>query len=267
MAGQRGHDNKPLAAINGYLPRRRSSYLYLSFMLLVVLMLSTLMAPVRNKQTDKLPHAALSPTPMASPSIIASASPTATLLTPPPAAEPSVIIPPTDAISMLAARDLAGLIIPVAGVRASELRDTFSEARAEGRTHNAIDIVAPRGTAVLAAASGEVVKLFLSERGGNTIYQMSEDRKYVFYYAHLENYAAGLTPGYRARQGEVIGSVGDTGNAGVGNYHLHFSIWLITDPKSYWDGININPYPILHQALGTVPLGQLPQAANREERP
>ncbi len=167
---------------------------------------------------------------------------------------------------MLAARDLAGLIIPVAGVRASELRDTFNEARAEGRTHNAIDIVAPQGTPVLAAANGEIVKFFLSERGGNTIYQMSEDRKYVFYYAHLESYAAGLAQGHQARQGEVIGYVGDTGNAGAGNYHLHFSIWLVTDPKSYWDGININPYPILRQALGATPPSQLPQATNREER-
>ena len=141
-----------------------------------------------------------------------------------------------------------GLIIPVAGGRPKDLRDTFSQARAEGRTHNAIDIMAPHGTPVLAVADGEVVKLFYSARGGNTIYQLSKDKKFVFYYAHLASYAAGLKQGHKARQGEVLAYVGATGNAGVGNYHLHFAIWLVTDPKRYWDGTNINPYPILRKA-------------------
>src|SRR5581483_5407509 len=151
-----------------------------------------------------------------------------------------------------------GLIIPVAGVRASDLRDTFSQARAEGRTHNALDIMAPHGTPVLAAADGEVVKLFYSERGGNTIYQLSEDKRFVFYYAHLASYAADLKQGHKARQGEVLAYVGDTGNAGAGNYHLHFAIWLVTDPKHYWDGINLNPYPILRKAAEAARTGVFP---------
>jgi len=138
-----------------------------------------------------------------------------------------------------------GLIIPVAGVRPNQLLDTFSDARSEGRVHDAIDIAAPRGTPVLAAADGTILKLFYSERGGITIYQLSQDNKFIYYYAHLDRYAEGLTEGHFAKQGEIIAYVGDTGNAGAGNYHLHFSIALTSDPRRYWEGVNINPYPLL----------------------
>lgn len=141
----------------------------------------------------------------------------------------------------------AGLIIPVAGVRPEQLRDTFSESRSEGRIHDAIDIPAPRGTAVLAVADGPIVKLFQSARGGTTIYQLSVDGKFVYYYAHLDRYAEGLVGGHFAKQGETIAYVGDTGNAGAGNYHLHFSIAEISNPKDFWHGVNINPYPLLRK--------------------
>jgi murein DD-endopeptidase MepM/ murein hydrolase activator NlpD len=137
------------------------------------------------------------------------------------------------------------LTIPVVGVRPDQLADTFTEARSEGRVHDAIDIPAPPGTPVAAAADGEIIKLFQSERGGTTVYQLSPDKKLVFYYAHLQRYADGLVVGKFAKQGEVIGYVGDSGNAGVGNFHLHFSIAIIADPKRYWEGTNINPYPLL----------------------
>ena len=139
------------------------------------------------------------------------------------------------------------LIVPVVGVKPDQLLDTFADARSEGRSHEAIDIPAPAGTPVVAAADGEIIKLFLSERGGTTIHQLSPDKKLVFYYAHLQGYAAGIYPGKLVRQGEVIGYVGDTGNAGAGNYHLHFSIAAIADPKRYWEGANINPYPLLRK--------------------
>ena len=138
------------------------------------------------------------------------------------------------------------LIVPVQGVRRDQLIDTFTASRAEGRVHDAIDIPAAAGTPVLAAADGEIVKLFQSERGGTTIYQLSTDRKLIYYYAHLQRYADGLSENKFVHQGEVIAYVGDTGNAGAGNYHLHFSISIISDPKRYWEGTNINPYPILH---------------------
>lgn len=137
------------------------------------------------------------------------------------------------------------LIIPVAGVRSDQLRDTYSESRSEGRVHDAIDIPAPLDTPVLAAADGTILKLFQSERGGTTIYQLSTDKRYVYYYAHLDRYAEGLTEGHFAKQGETIAYVGDSGNAGAGNYHLHFSITTISDPRRYWQGTNLNPYPLL----------------------
>jgi peptidoglycan LD-endopeptidase LytH len=139
----------------------------------------------------------------------------------------------------------ADLIIPVAGVRPDQLQDTFDDARSEGRVHDAIDIIAPAGTPVLAATNGRIIKLFQSERGGTTIYQLSQDEKMIFYYAHLARYADNLTEGAVVRQGDTIAYVGDTGNAGAGNYHLHFSIALTKDPKRYWEGTNINPYPLL----------------------
>lgn len=139
------------------------------------------------------------------------------------------------------------LIIPVAGVRPDQLLDTFDDARSEGRVHDAIDIPAPAGTPVVAAADGQIAKLFQSEKGGTTIYQSSSDRKLIFYYAHLQQYAPGLTEGMSVKQGQVIAYVGDTGNAGAGNYHLHFSIAIVSDPKRYWEGTNINPYPLLHR--------------------
>jgi murein DD-endopeptidase MepM/ murein hydrolase activator NlpD len=140
------------------------------------------------------------------------------------------------------------LIIPVEGVRPNELRDSFNAGRSGGRVHHAIDIMAPHETPVLAATNGEIVRLSYNKLGGITIYQMSGDKKTVFYYAHLDGYAEGLSKGERVRQGDVIGYVGCTGNAGPGNYHLHFSIWNVTDPKRIWKGEDINPYPILRNA-------------------
>lgn len=139
------------------------------------------------------------------------------------------------------------LIVPVAGVRPDQLIDTFTDSRSEGRSHDAIDIMAPAETPVLAAADGRIQKLFQSERGGITIYQLSADQKLIFYYAHLARYADGLTEGQQVRQGDVIAYVGDTGNAGAGNYHLHFSIAVVSDPWRYSEGANINPYPLLRQ--------------------
>ena len=138
------------------------------------------------------------------------------------------------------------LIIPVAGVRPDLLLDTLDDARSEGRVHAAIDIMAPAETPVLAATDGKIIKLFNSERGGTTIYQLSANQDLIFYYAHLARYADGLAEGNTVKQGEIIAYVGDTGNAGPGNYHLHFSIAAVSDPKRYWEGTNINPYPLLH---------------------
>lgn len=169
--------------------------------------------------------------------------------TPPPDPEPSPTLqsPISSNSPQQSYVGAVDLLIPVQGVRSDQLLDTFGDARSEGRVHDAIDISAAAGTPVLAATDGQILKLFQSERGGTTIYQLSPDRKLVFYYAHLQRYADGLVEGAYIKRGDVIAYVGDTGNAGVGNYHLHFSIAIVADPKRYWDGTNINPYPLLHR--------------------
>lgn len=140
------------------------------------------------------------------------------------------------------------MIIPVVGVEGENLQDTFTAARSGGRVHDAIDIMAAGGTPVVAAVPGKIVKFFDSERGGITIYQLGQDEKTVYYYAHLQKRADNLKEGDFAEQGKLLGYVGDTGNSGAGNFHLHFAIWTITDPKRFYDGTNINPYPLLRQA-------------------
>ena len=193
----------------------------------------------RNGHQNVLTLARPSPLQNNSGSVLSTPTPlTLTPLTlPTPNPNPALPIPESAAPNQL--------IIPVAGVRPDQLHDTFSESRSEGRVHDAIDISAPLGTPVLAAADGTIVKLFYSERGGTTVYQLSSDNKFIYYYAHLNRYADGLTEGHLAKQGETIAYVGDSGNAGAGNYHLHFSIALVSDPKRYWEGVNINPYPLL----------------------
>jgi murein DD-endopeptidase MepM/ murein hydrolase activator NlpD len=137
------------------------------------------------------------------------------------------------------------LLVPVAGVRPEDLQDTYAQARAGGRVHDAIDITAAAGTPVLAAADGTIVKLFNSVPGGITVYQSGTDGHTIYYYAHLQRYADGLAEGHFARRGETIAYVGDTGNAGAGNYHLHFSVSTVSDSKRWWSGTNVNPYPLL----------------------
>ena len=138
----------------------------------------------------------------------------------------------------------SGYLIPVAGVAPEDLVDTFTDARRQGRRHDAIDILAPRGTPVLAARPGRVLRLFESDKGGLTVYQLADERT-VLYYAHLDGYADGLAEGDALRRGETLGYVGDTGNAAPGNYHLHFALWRVVDPADFWEGEAINPYPLL----------------------
>jgi len=149
----------------------------------------------------------------------------------------------TDAdLNYIAARNL---LIPAANVTASQLRDTYNQARSEGRRHDAIDIIAPQGTPVVATADGTVLKLFMSDKGGVTLYELDPSGRYVYYYAHLMRYAEGVVEGKQLRRGDVIAYVGDTGNAGAGNYHLHFAISKISSPRQWSGGDPINPYPLL----------------------
>ncbi len=141
----------------------------------------------------------------------------------------------------------AGLAIPVAGIKAAQLSDTYTQARAGGaRLHDAIDIMAAEGTPVVAAADGTVEKLFLSQGGGGiTVYIRSPDQRWVYYYAHLQGYAPGLAEGQSVKRGQPIGRVGHTGNAGAAGPHLHFAINRMQPGQKWYDGDPINPYPLL----------------------
>ena len=141
------------------------------------------------------------------------------------------------------------LMIPVVGIKREQLQDTFNDARSSGRVHNAIDIIAPAGTPVVAVADGEIAKFFDSERGGTTIYQYSADRRYVYYYAHLQKRADTIKEKDFVKRGTIVGYVGDTGNSGAGNFHLHFTITTIAAGQSYWEGTDVNPYPLLKDAI------------------
>ena len=154
-----------------------------------------------------------------------------------------------------------GLLIPVAGVEASQLVDTFTQSRADGgRTHDAIDILAQRGTPVIASAPGRVEKLFLSKDGGNTVYVRSPDGRLIFYYAHLDAYAPGLAEGQEVAAGAPLGTVGSTGNANPEGPHLHFAV-AEADPAAPWyqQAPALNPYPWLV-------FGQRPELGTRTQR-
>ena len=154
-------------------------------------------------------------------------------VTPPPAAKPEAV-------------KVGNLVLPVAGVKPQQLTDTWGQSRANGaREHHAIDIMASRGAPVVAAAPGTVEKLFDSHDGGHTIYVRSYDGGVVYYYAHLDAYRAGLAEGQPVKAGEVIATVGSTGNASPEAPHLHFEIKRMAQGEGWWQGQEINPYPLL----------------------
>src|SRR5688500_10392555 len=156
---------------------------------------------------------------------------------PPP---PAVVAPPAKAfgaeVEALRAR---ALTLPVQGIKREELRDTFNEMRGSTRRHEALDVLAPRNTPILAVEDGKIARLFLSEAGGITLYQFDPTETYCYYYAHLERYADGLKEGDMVKRGQVIGYVGTTGNAPRDTPHLHFAIFKMTDEKKWWQGTAI----------------------------
>lgn len=155
--------------------------------------------------------------------------------------EPALPIP----AESTAPTSATGLLLPVEGIKASQLSDNFTDSRGSGRTHEAIDIMAPKGTLVFAVDDGRIVKLFKSVPGGLTIYHFDPTEKMGYYYAHLDRYAADLVEGRQVKRGEVIGYVGSTGNASATAPHLHFAIFMLGPEKRWWEGTAINPYPLL----------------------
>ena len=136
------------------------------------------------------------------------------------------------------------LEIPVAGKSMAELQDTFDEGRDGGRVHRALDILAPRGTAVLAADSGRILRVKSNALGGNTIYATDPQGRIVYYYAHLDAYQRGVVEGLVIARGDTLGYVGTTGNAPKDTPHLHFQVMRMPPDGKYWDGEAINPYPL-----------------------
>lgn len=140
----------------------------------------------------------------------------------------------------------AALVMPVPGYPVARLNHDWGDPREGGaRKHRGLDIMAPAGTPVVAAFGGMVEKLFDSGRGGHTLYIRSPDRRWSLYYAHLKGYAPGLAEGQRVAQGQVVGYVGDTGNAGPGNTHLHFAVSWMRAGDGWWQGEAVDPYPLL----------------------
>ena len=135
--------------------------------------------------------------------------------------------------------------VPVAGITASALHDNFLELRGGTRAHEALDIMAARGTPVLSASNGRVLKLFNSKPGGLMVYAVDSTERYILKYGHLDAYAPGLADGQPLKRGQQIGIVGTTGNAPPGAPHLHFAMARAEDLKKWWMGAAVNPYPLL----------------------
>jgi murein DD-endopeptidase MepM/ murein hydrolase activator NlpD len=162
---------------------------------------------------------------------------------------PVVTVQPENAPPVVVSQQVlvapSGLAIPVVGIKADQLVDTFDAARSAGRRHDAIDIMAAEGTPVIAASDGTIEKLFNSVRGGITVYERSPDGKWIYYYAHLASYAPGLGEGQQVKRGQVIARVGHTGDASAEGPHLHFAINSMAPGDRWWNGTPINPYPLL----------------------
>jgi len=150
-------------------------------------------------------------------------------------------------VPVQAASDPHGLLaIPVAGVARSAIADSWEDPRDGGaREHHGTDILAAGGTRGPAAAPGAIEKLFQRAAGGTTLYFRPPDRLWVYYYAHLSGYAPGVQEGQVVKVGDSLGYVGDTGNAGTGNFHLHFGLGRTTPEQHWYQAQDVNPYPYL----------------------
>jgi peptidoglycan LD-endopeptidase LytH len=159
--------------------------------------------------------------------------------------EPPVAVVPVLTADPIASLRQRHLTLPVEGVDRSDLSSSFSQKRGSARLHEAIDILAPRRTRVLAVEDGSIAKLFHSQAGGITVYQFDPTSAFAYYYAHLDSYASGLKEGDRVTRGQVIGYVGTSGNAPPDTPHLHFAIFRLTDKKQWWVGTAIDPFEVL----------------------
>ena len=172
---------------------------------------------------------------------------------PTPAGEPAPVTPAPDAAAAIPSvgvnpiEDLRNrhLTLPVKGAQPTDVHDMFNEKRGSSRRHEAIDMLAPRNTPVIAVEDGTIARLFFSEAGGITIYQADPTNTYIYYYAHLEKYADGLKEEQKIKRGDLLGYVGTSGNAPRDTPHLHFAIFKMDDKKQWWQGTALNPFQVL----------------------
>jgi murein DD-endopeptidase MepM/ murein hydrolase activator NlpD len=195
-----------------------------------------------------LPPPAPAPDP-ASAAVIDGQLPSAPVVTPDLTAV-DLPVRPTEPVPMTAvnsAGDLPSgkLMVPVDGVKFSQLTDTYNAPRGTERQHQALDIMAAKGTKVFAVADGKVAKLFTSVPGGLTVYQFEPTEKFAYYYAHLDKYADGIKEGQLLKRGDLVGYVGVTGNSDPNAPHLHFAVVQLTPEKQWWKGTPVNPYPLM----------------------
>jgi murein DD-endopeptidase MepM/ murein hydrolase activator NlpD len=164
-------------------------------------------------------------------------------------AAPTPVVSPTISPNVVAELRRRGLDLPVEAAEAERMKGAFEARRGGGsRRHEAVDILAPRGTPVRAVEDGTVAKLFLSKAGGITIYQFDRSERFTYYYAHLDRYAEGLREGQRLERGDIIGYVGTTGNAPRNTPHLHFAIFELTPQKHWWEGTPVDPYLVFRKS-------------------
>jgi murein DD-endopeptidase MepM/ murein hydrolase activator NlpD len=164
-------------------------------------------------------------------------------------AEPATVEASAAPADATAVAHLATLLFPVAGMDSSRFDDSFDDPRDGGvRKHNAIDIMAPRGSAVLSVADGRILRLAKTAKGGTTVYATDLEEQFVYYYAHLDRYHTNIYAGRPLMRGDTLGFVGTTGNALKNLPHLHFQVMRMPSDKKYWSGDPINPYPLLRQA-------------------
>jgi peptidoglycan LD-endopeptidase LytH len=203
-------------------------------------------APAAPAAMPAAPAASVAAAPPAPPAVVPVPPPPEVAVAIPPVQLPAPPSPPAegDGAALLAARSL---LVPVEGIAPQALQDTYTQGRGN-RTHEAMDIMAARGTRVVAVDDGKLVKLFNSVPGGLTAYQFDPQGNLAYYYAHLDRYAEGVKEGMVLRRGDLIGYVGTTGNAAPDAPHLHFAVFRLGPERQWWKGQPVNPYPALRQA-------------------
>lgn len=196
---------------------------------------------------------AIGPAPMLAFWLGMACGPALTPLPPPRAPAPSTVAVPSPSVSASAtpnaldALRLRRLMVPVDGIAVDRLTNTYDAQRDAGaRRHGAIDIMAPRGTPVVAADDGSILRMGYNALGGLTVYQVDPDKRFVYYYAHLDRYASTLRDGLAVLRGDVIGYVGSSGNAAATAPHLHFQVMIYRE--RFWEGESVNPFGVFETA-------------------